>query len=132
MKMKNSYWFLLSFLILLSFVTGASSQEMTGRSPSGGPEVALGPTDMPGLSGWSGSQAGVIVIDEPKDPVNEEEDIKLGDTGEPGLGGLTGAETLIPVSVSDNSDEKVPESSEPLGDTGKPGLGGISGSSPKI
>jgi len=132
MKMKNSYWFMLSFLILFSFVTGTGSQEMPGRSPSGGPEVALGPTDMPGLGGSHGSDVIFVVVDAPQIPVEGEEKILLGDTGELGLGGLTGAEALIPVSVSDKSDEKVPELSEPLGDTGKPGLGGISGSSPKI
>jgi len=128
MKIKNIYFFL-SFLILIFFVAGASSQEMVGRSPAGAPEVALGPTGMPGLGGSSGSQAGVIVTDEQNDFLPEEEDIELGDTGEPGLGGLTGAEPLSPIPVSD---EGIPEGAEPLGDTGKPGLGGISGSTPGI
>ena len=124
MKMKNSYWFLLSFLILLSFVTGASSQETIARSSAEEPEITLGPTNMPGLGGWSGSDGAVVVVDAPEIPAEGEEEIVLGDTGEPGLGGLRGAEALMPIPVSD---ESISESSEPLGDTGKPGLGGSSG-----
>jgi hypothetical protein len=124
MKMKNVYSFLFSFLILFFFVTGASSQETIGRSPSEEPEVTLGPTGMPGLGGLHGSDGAVVVVDPPKIPDEGEEEIVLGDTGEPGLGGLSGAKAfrLIPPP-----DENISSSSEPLGDTGKPGLGGSSG-----
>jgi len=124
MKMKNVYPFLLSFLILFFFVTGASSQETIGKSPSEEAKVTLGPTGMPGLGGSYGSDGAVVVIDGPEIRAEGEEEIVLGDTGEPGLGGLSGAKALMPIPVSD---ESIPESSEPLGDTGKPGLGGSSG-----
>lgn len=126
MNMNKIYTFLLSFLILLFFVTGASSQETIVRSPAEEPEAILGPTSMPGLGGWHGNDPAVAVafINDTEDRAEGEEEI-VGDTGKPGLGGWTGNEPLNLVSVSDK-DEGRSELEEPLGDTGKPGLGGIS------
>jgi len=124
MKMKNVYPFLLSFLILFFCVTGASSQEATGRSPFGEPVVTLGPTNTLGLGGSHGSDGAVVVNDAQEIPAEGEEKIILGDTGKPGLGGLSGAKALMPIPVSA---ESISEPSDPIGDTGKPGLGGSSG-----
>lgn len=132
MKMKRSYpSLLLSFLTLFFFVSGANSEEAIGRLPPGEPGIVLGPTNMPGLGGYHGSEGAIMVFDpqevstQQEKAAQREEGIELGDTGNPGLGGLSATKPqMLPPAVINESKH---ESSAVLGDTGKSGLGGILG-----